>query len=204
MGQDKLIFYTMFHPFHGFDDLKRKKSGSVVLSNVILVIFFISAILNRQLTGFIFNPYRIDKLNVLTLLPGTIILFAVWVICNWAFCSLLDGSGTFKEIWIVSAYSLVPYILFTSITIFLSNFITIEGAVFLNWIFKIGQVWSIILIILGLREIHQYTLKKTLMSIVLTIVGILIVVFLTLLSFSLYNQVATFIKTIYREIIYRL
>ncbi len=204
MGQDKLIFFTMFHPFQGFDEIKRKKSGSVALSNVIVAVFFISAILNRQLTGFIFNPYRVDKLNIFSLLPGTVILFTVWAICNWAFCSLLDGSGTFREIWIISAYSLVPYLIFTFITIFLSNFITLEGAVFLNWIFKVGQVWSVILIILGLKEIHQYTIKKTLASIFMTILGIFIVLFLALLTFSLYNQVSTFFKTIYREIIYRL
>lgn len=204
MGQDKLVFYTMFHPFQGFDEIKRKKRGSVALSNVILLIFFISAILSRQVTGFIFNPYRVDKLNILTLLPGTVILFTVWAICNWAFCSLLDGSGTFKEIWIVSAYSLVPYVMFTLITTFLSNFITLEGAVFLEWIFKAGQVWSVIMIVLGLMEIHQYTLKKTLMSIFMTILGIFIVLFLVLLTFSLYNQVSTFFNTIYREIIYRL
>lgn len=204
MEQSKFIFYTMFHPFQGFEELKLKKRGSVGLSVLILAIWFLAAIMNRQLTGFIFNPFRVDKLNIFSLLPGTIILFAVWVISNWGFCTLLDGNGTFKEIWIVSAYALVPYVTFTFINIFLSNFITIEGAVFLNWIYKIGQYWSVVLIILGLKEIHQYTIKKTLTSMLLTILGILIITFLTLLTFSLYNQVATFVKTVYNELIYRL
>lgn len=203
MGQDKLLFYTMFHPFQGFEEIKIKKRGSVTLSLLILAVWFISAIFNRQLTGFIFNPYRVDKLNILTLLPGTVIVFTVWVISNWAFCTLLDGCGSFKEIWIVSAYSLAPYIILTFITIFLSNFITREGGVFLGWIRQFGQYWSVILMILGLKEMHQYTLKKTVMSILLTILGILIITFLALLTFSLYNQVATFLRTVFNEIIYR-
>jgi Yip1 domain. len=193
----------MFHPFQGFEEIKLKKKGSLRLSVLILAIWFLSAIMSRQLTGFIFNPYRVDKLNIFALLPSTIILFSVWVISNWAFCTLLDGNGSFKEIWIVSSYALVPYITFTFICIFLSNFITIEGAVFLNWIYSAGQWWTVILMILGLREMHQYTFKKTLMSILLTILGIFIIAFLTLLVFSLYNQVATFFKTIYNELIYR-
>jgi hypothetical protein len=204
MEQGKLIFYTMFHPFQGIEEIKVKKRGSIASTMLILAIWFVAAIMDRQLTGFIFNPYRVDKLNILTLLPGTIILFTVWVISNWGFCTLLDGNGTFKEIWIVSAYALVPYIAFTFVSIFLSNFITLEGAVFLNWIYKIGQWWSIILMILGLKEIHQYTVKKTLTSILLTILGILIIIFLALLTFSLYNQVATFIRTIFNELIFRL
>jgi hypothetical protein len=204
MKQGKFMFYTMFHPFQGFEEIKVKKRGSLSLSMLILAIWFLATIMNRQLTGFIFNPYRVDRLNIMTLLPGTIILFLVWVISNWGFCTLLDGNGTFKEIWIVSAYALVPYIAFTFITIFLSNFVTLEGEVFLNWIYKVGQWWTVILMILGLKEVHQYTVKKTLTSILLTILGILIIIFLTLLTFSLYNQVATFIRTVFNELIYRL
>jgi hypothetical protein len=204
MGQDRLIFYTMFHPFQGFEEIKGNKRGSISVSMLILVTWFISAIFNRQLTGFIFNPYRVDRLNILTLLPGTIILFMVWTISNWGFSTFLDGNGTFKEIWIVSAYSLVPHILAIFICIFLSNFLTIEGGVFLSWIYLIGQWWSIILMVLGLKEIHEYTFKRTLFSIVLTILGIFIITFLALLTFSLYNQVVTFIRTIYSEILFRL
>ena len=204
MEQGKLIFYTMFHPFQGFELIKLKKKGSVKLSFAILAIWFLSVILARQLTGFIFNPFRVDKLNILSLIPGTIILFMVWVISNWGFCTLLDGEGTFKEIWIVSAYALVPYIIFTLAQIFLSNFITLEGGVFLNWIFQLGRCWSVIMIIVALHEVHQYTFKKTFASIILTILGMCIIAFLTLLTFSLYNQVVVFFRTVYNEIIYRL
>lgn len=204
MGQSKLIFHTIFHPFQGFEEIKLKKSGSVKLSIFILAVWFLSAICDRQLTGFIFNPYRTDKMNVLALLPGTIILFIVWTISNWAFCTLLDGKGSFREIWIVSAYSLVPYVIFTFVSIFASNIITLEGGVFLSWIIQLGKWWSIILIVVALQQIHEYTFKKTLMSILLTLLGISIIAFLVLLTFSLYNQVAVFISTIYKEILYRL
>lgn len=204
MEQGKLMIYTMFHPFQGFEQIKFKKKGSITLSMVILAVWFLTAILNRKLTGFIFNPYPIEKLNILTLLPGTVVIFSIWVVANWAFCTLLDGEGSFHEIWIVSAYALVPYIIFSLVSIFLSNFFTLESKVFLSWIFQFGKYWSIILIFLGLYEIHQYTFKKTLVSIVLTMLGILIIIFLGLLVFSLYNQVMVFIKTVYNEIVFRL
>jgi len=204
MEQSKLMFYTMFHPLQGFEEIKLNKKGSIRLSILILAVWFLSAILDRKVTGFIFNTYQIDKLNILTLLPGTVVIFSIWVISNWGFCTLLDGEGSFKEIWIVSAYALVPYIIFSLATVFLSNFLTLEGGVFLTWIFQFGKYWSIILIFLGLYEMHQYTLKKTLWSIMLTILGILIIIFLALLVFSLYNQVIVFFRTIYSEIIFRL
>ena len=204
MEKGNLLFYTMFHPFHGFEEIKQKKSGSTLISMIILAAWFITMIFTRQLTGFIFNPYRVDKLNIFSLLPGTIILFTIWAISNWGFCTLLDGEGTFHEVWIVSAYALVPYIICSLIYVFCSNFFTLEAATFLLWIYKAGKYWSIILIFLGLAEMHQYTFKKTLWSIFLTIVGIFIILFLGFLLFSLFNQVATFFMTIYNEITTRL
>ena len=55
-----------------------------------------------------------------------------------------------------------------------------------------------------MRTVHAYSIPQTLGSILLTLVGVLIAVFLLVLSFTVYNQVADMIAVIVRELLFRL
>ena len=46
-----------------------------------------------------------DSLPALLQSAGALLL---WTICNWATCTLIDGEGTMRDIWIAAAYSLTP------------------------------------------------------------------------------------------------
>ena len=47
---------------------------------------------------------------------------------------------------------------------------------------------------------HQYTFPKTLANILLTVVGLVIVLFIGFLFFSLLQQVSSFIRTVFDEL----
>ena len=51
----KNLFYTLFHPFDGFFEMKFRKKGSMALATVLLVLYGLVSIFNTQYTGFIFN-----------------------------------------------------------------------------------------------------------------------------------------------------
>ena len=53
---------------------------------------------------------------------------------------------------------------------------------------------------LGLKNAHQFTLGKTIASIILTLIGIIIIVFVILLAFVLMSKMTEFISTITAEI----
>ena len=56
---------------------------------------------------------------------------------------------------------------------------------------------------MGIMQVHNYTLGKTLITLFLTFVAVLIIIFLALLLFNLVSQVITFFKSIYLELIFR-
>jgi hypothetical protein len=64
--------------------------------------------------------------------------------------------------------------------------------------------WSIILMISAMKAVHQYSIPKTLISILLTLVAMLLILFLAVLLLSLFQQVYVFVYTIYTEIAYRI
>ena len=66
------------------------------------------------------------------------------------------------------------------------------------------RVWSIVLMISAMKAVHQYSLTKTIVSIVLTLVAMLLILFLAILLLSLFQQVYVFVYTVYTEISYRI
>ena len=57
---------------------------------------------------------------------------------------------------------------------------------------------------IGMMEIHEYTFRKAVVTLVLTVVSALVVAFICLLFFSLIQEIAGFIYSIYREITLRM
>ena len=144
-----------------------------------------------------------ENVSVWTVLAISIGLLVVFTACNWATSTLVDGEGSMGDIWIAVTYSLLPSILLTSLNIVLSYFFTATESTFYNFFSVFGTMWSILLVFLGLMVMHQYTVTKTLFSVLATIVIILCLVFLMLLFMSIYQQIYSFIINIIREIIIR-
>ena len=198
------VRHVCFHPTEGFEDLRWKKQGSVKLSLFIVLMLFVAMVANNRMVGFAFNTNTVKEFNVVPLVVQSVVYFATWVIGNWCICTLLDGEGTLKKICIYSAYALVPYILCSYAAVILSNFLVLEEAIWVNFFNYLGMGWSIVLMISAMKAVHQYSLIKTLISIVLTLVAMLLILFLAILLLSLFQQVYVFVYTIYTEIAYRI
>jgi hypothetical protein len=68
-------------------------------------------IMRRQLTGFLVNTNEISDMNILIQFSYVILPFIVWCVSNWSITTLIDGEGSFKDIYITTAYALLPLII---------------------------------------------------------------------------------------------
>jgi len=200
----KIPLLLLTHPVEAYEEMRWNKKGSLLVANLILVCFFFATIASQQYTGFIFNRYRPEYLNIFSVFTITVGLFALWLIGNMAICTLTDGEGTFIDVWVNTAYALVPYIIFLLIATLVSNFIVMEEGVFYQLITGAGLLWTAMLLFLGLKTAHQFTLAKTITSVLLTLLAMVIIVFMILLTFSLIQQVVQFVTTVYDEIRFRM
>ena len=196
--------HCIFHPVEGFEDLRWKKQGSMRISLTIVFFLFVAMVADHQMTGFQFNQNYVKIFNVVPLVVQSVVYYFTWCVGNWSICTLLEGEGTFRKICIYSAYSLVPYIVCTLIKVVLSNFLVQEEAIWITALTYLGFGWSIVLMISAMKAVHQYSLTKTLVSILLTLVAMLLILFLAILLLSLFQQVYVFVYTIYTEIAYRI
>ena len=62
----------------------------------------------------------------------------------------------------------------------------------------------VLLMLIGIMQIHNYTLGKTLITLFLTVIAVLIIIFLALLVINFITQVYSFLRSIYIELIFRI
>ena len=133
---------------------------------------------------------------VLTLTYSPIILFCL---ANWSITTLTDGKGNLKEIFMTYAYAMYPSVICVLIGIGLSNIVTVNEAQFAVFFFSFGMVLMYAYLFIGLIMIHEYSLVKAFLMVVLTVLAMLIITFVFALFFSLFSNVLFFFETIYFE-----
>ena len=204
LTETQWVRYAVTHPVEGFDDMRWKKSGSLKIAFLIVGLLFFGEIADDRLFGaqFFISYERI--FNVVPYIVQSIILFAVWVVGNWAVCTLLDGEGTMKNICIYSAYALIPYVAQLYINVILSHVLIRDESVFLDIIRIAGIGWTAVLLFSAIKSVHQYSFLKTAAAVLLTIAAMLIMLFLLVLMLALLQQIWIFISTVVTEIIYRI
>ena len=108
-----------------------------------------------------------------------------------------------RNICVNTAYALVPYIIGRIINIILSNCLTRDEATFLTFVNIITIGYSALLLISGMKTVHQYNFWQTIVSMLFTIVAMVIIIILAVLLVSLFQQVYLFVYAIYTELLYR-
>ncbi len=204
LTQGQFVRHVIMHPFEGFEDLRWKKAGSMKIAIGIVVLLFIQQLAFNRLYGFQYYSDYDKVFNIVPYIFQSFGIFLMYVVCNWAMCTLFDGEGSMKNIFIVTAYSLIPYISGYLIGTVLSHFLIRDEYIFIQAFEIIGTAWTVVLFISAMKAVHQFSFGKTLALIALTLVAMVALIFLLVLLLTLFQQVLIFIFTIYTELSYRL
>lgn len=196
--------YILFHPFKAFDDVRTENKGSMNHAAIIIAVLAVTRVLKIGLTGFLFSSYRLEYINIRREILIVVGLFLIWTASNWAVSTLMEGEGRVRDIAIISAYALMPLILSDIASIVLSNVVTLREGAFLSFISTAALCWAGLLIFIGIMSVHRYSAMKSILSIALTVAGILFVLFLGALVYSLFRQMIVFFGNIFTEIMYRI
>lgn len=204
LTQPQWVKHSVMHPFEGFEDLRWKKGGSMLYATIVILLWFVGAILYDNAYGYQFHASTEKMFSVVPYIVQTIALFLTWVVGNWSVCTLLDGEGTMKKIYIYSAYALIPYVVSLYVETLLSHILIQDESIFITLVQWIGILWSVVLLFNAIKAAHQYSASKNILAIILTIVAMAIILILLVLLVALFQQVYVFISSIYTEITYRL
>ncbi len=199
----KLMLQVPFHPFQCFEDLKYRKLGSLKIAIVITVLFYVSSVLNVTSSGFLYSTTLLRNYNSLFTLASTVGLLLLWSLCNWLVCIMFSGKGSFKEVYVSTAYTLVPWILFSFIKVIISNFLPLSSSGIIGGIETVLLIYTLFLICIAMMKIHEYDFFKFLLTGLVIIFFMLLVVFVIMMCAILLKQAGTFIYSVYEEIAFR-
>lgn len=196
--------YVVFHPFDGYEDLKRYKKGKMSVALTFIALFLILRVLQFQYNGFVINNNDIQDLNSLAEMFSVALIIGLFVVGNWSVTTLMSGKGTMKEILMVTGYALFPVIMLGYPGLIISNLISAEEVGLYNLYMAIGWFFTGWTLFMGILNVHEYGLLKTIASLLLTVVAMMVMVFVGLLFFDLIQQFITFIRMIWQELSLRM
>lgn len=200
----KYLFYVLFHPFDGFWDLVHEKRGSLAAAHTFLVLFLVTRVVKLLFTNFQFINAPLQYINIFEQCGSLLLPFLILCIANWGMTTLFDGKGRFQDIYMAMCYALMPYVLIQLPLVAVSNMITFEEEAFYTVLMSVSIIWCLLLVFVGLMEVHDYGPGKTLIFLFVTVLGALIIIFLLLVFFSLLSDAIGYFVSMYREISFRL
>ncbi|MBO5502464.1 MAG: YIP1 family protein [Clostridia bacterium] len=200
----KYAFHVIFHPFDGFWDLIHEKRGSLAAATTWLALFLITRVIVLMYTNFQFINAPLQYINVFEQMASLLFPFLILCLANWSLTTLFDGKGRFKDIYMAMCYALVPYVLIQLPLVFVSNIIAFDEAAFYSVLLSVSLIWCLLLAFVGLMQVHDYGPGKTIIFVIATILGTLIILFLMLVFLSLLSDALSYFVSLYREIAFRL
>jgi hypothetical protein len=200
----RYALYVITHPLDGFWDLTHEKRGSMAAANTIVILTVLARILSLQYTSFLFMKVYWENINIFLYIASILFPLALFCVGNWGLTTLFDGKGRLSQIYMGTAYALTPYPLIQFPMILFSNIVTKEEGAFYIFAGTLSLVWAGLLIVCAMMEIHEYTLGKTVLFIVASLLAMLVEVFILLLFFSMISQGIAYFVSIVKEIMFRM
>ncbi len=186
------------HPLDGFWCLKRENCGNAVAATVLLLACMAVNVAASLGTGFIFNTTDLEKYSIFSVLY-LVAAVALWTICQWCVTTLMNGEGRLKDIYTATCYAATPYALVNVFAILLSRVLLINEGDFYHVLVTLAMLWMVFLLVCSVKQTHNFTMGKTLVAILITVIVILLILFIGMLVLALSQQLVDFIGDLISE-----
>lgn len=200
---DDFVFMFRFikQPADSFYYIKKDLRGSWQFAVLIYLWVIVVRVLSLYVTGFTFSPYtstvyiRVENEIVMTGL-----LIFLWNGANYLVSTISDGEGRVRDVFIGSAYSLFPYVLFALPIALISNVLTLNEIFIYTFSSNLMWVWIGIMLFIMVKEIHNYSFSETVRNVLLTLFTMALFVLTGYILYVLFNQLFDFISAIAQEV----
>ena len=206
----KMCVMMLFHPIVVSEHIKKQrgvpgfKRLSVILVLAILALALAVNIFSIYFTHYPLAAVSVRKANLLLECGKLFVPVLTWVLASYAMTTILDGGTKMGEAMLYNALTLVPYVAFTVPAVLLSRLMDGGQAGVYGVITGGLLLWVVALMIIGIKEMNEYNIAKTLLVVLLTVFTMAVIWATAVLLFTISSQFVTMIREVYYEIIYRM
>lgn len=200
---DDFVFMFRFikQPVDSFYYIKENLRGSLLFAFLLFVWVIVVRVLALYLTGFVFSPYTNSwQIYVEMDIVYTVVPIVLWIVANYLIASISDGEGSLRHVIIGTAYSLFPYALFALPITLISNVLTLNEEFLFNFSNQIIMFWCGLMLVIMVREIHNYTVSETVRNVLTTLFTMAIFLLTAYILYVLFSQLYEFIMAIVQEV----
>lgn len=199
----RYAFFYMRHPIDGSYGIAREGRANWAAPCTVLILFVLEMLINKYLCGFLQKTVPDGRYEFVTDVGAILLAAAAATVCNYLVCSINDGEGTLKGIFTYICYSLTPCVLLIPVCFLLSHVLT-RNEQFLIILIRILMIsWSAVILVIGIREVNNYTARETAKVILLTLFTVLILALIIFILYILWAQVIEFVSAVIGEVSYR-
>lgn len=199
----RLLFAGCIHPFDTFTRIRYKNEGSLIIAIVMTVAFYLSSLLFSLCSDFRFSDFSTGSFNSIFQLLRTSGLVLLFSVANWAISVLMHGIGKLQHVFIVTAYSTLPMIIYNIVAIPLSYLITDPSSSLLGGLELVAMFLTGITLCIGMMMVHDFSFPRFLGSSLVACLFMFLIIFVIFVFCILVSQLAGFIVTLLMEGIYR-
>lgn len=199
----RLIKHVLFHPLDTYQDIKHLKQSSWWIASILYALLLIVSIFEIYTTGFIFQTVNLNDFNLLIYTLTFLGTIGLFVFSNYLVATITNGEGFFKDVYLATAHALVPYLIITPILAIISNGLTYNESIVYQLMDGLRFAWPALLLILMVKEIHNYDVKGLIQNILLTMFTMMMLILIGFLLYALAAQVVNYLESIIQEVILR-
>lgn len=199
----KTFFNGFLHPFDAYNTIRYKNQGSLKIALVMTGLYFVSSVLSVLCSNFRYTSFDESTFNSAFQFIKSVGLIVLWSLANWGVSVLLQGIGKFKHVFIVTAYSVLPIVVYNFVSIPISYLITAPTSALMGGLSLVATFWTVIVLTIGFMLIHNFTFPRFLASVVIGLFFMLLIVLIVFIFGILITQLSSFVVTIFMEVIYR-
>lgn len=204
VNQDlRLTRHVLAHPLDTYQDIKHLKQSSWLTATLLYLTVLVVGVLEIYTTGFIFQTVNLNQFSLLIYSFTVIGGLFLFVFSNYLIATITNGEGFFKDVYLATAHALIPYIILTPILAIISNGLTYNEWIVYQLLDGLRYLWSGILIILMIKEVHNYDVKALIKNLFLTLFTMMMLVFIGFLLYVLTAQLWNYVESIIQEVILR-
>lgn len=196
----KYAFHIMRHPIDGFYDMRHENRGNLASVIVILACLIVANVIQSQYSGFLGFQVDLRHYSVARDILNVLIPVLLWCAANWSITALVDGEGRFIDIFMATVYSLSPLVFTTIVSTILYNIFALDEQGFIGLLNGAGTFLTALLLFLGMLTIHQFSVRKTVVVVVLTVIGMVFIIFLVVLFASVLDKMLSYFMSMYTEV----
>ncbi len=203
MNPVQITLLTIFHPMDGFNVIKSNRENFSMWPTWIMSILILAVkIVSLFTMHYSVAPYEPYEINV----PMELITFAgpaiSWIIVHYLITTISSGECKIREVYTSLVYAFVPFMILHLPISLASHMFSATTAGTITTLQDIVMAYCLFQVVLSVKTMNDFSIKKTIGIILLTLVGIVLCWCLILLLYGFTGQLLQNIYILFEEFIY--